>query len=68
MEEKLCVFCKHFYLDMGHPDQSSVTPGENARIECEKGHWEMKNYEGTDVYRFNILKAVSCDDFEEFSP
>jgi len=63
---KLCVTCKHFFLDMGEPDWSEVTPGSDAMIACRKGHWEMENKSangGLEVFRANIARAESCADY-----
>jgi hypothetical protein len=61
---KLCVFCKHFYLDMGHPGYSELTPGYSASIECLKDHWNMSNRDDTSTYREHIIKAETCPDYD----
>ena len=61
-----CCFCQNFYFDMGEPDWSDMTPGHETEISCSKGHWEMKNSDGTDTYRKNIKKAVACPDWKFF--
>lgn len=60
-----CVECKHFWVSLNEPDWSEYTPGSDARIECTRGLWELKNSEGSKVFRLHILKAQSCDKFEK---
>lgn len=62
---KLCVYCKHFYLDSGSPHYSDQTPGNDAVIECGKGYWKMESYQGTEVFRLNIEKAERCPGFQD---
>lgn len=49
---------------MGTPTYSELTMGDDASIECLKDKWKMELYEGTDIYRKNILLAKSCGDFK----
>ena len=39
--DKICIFCKNWYLDQGSPDYSDVTPGEDAMTGCEMGRWNI---------------------------
>jgi len=66
--EKICCFCKHFYLDMGDPGYSELTPGYEGSVECLKGHWKMRTFDTVETYRENILTAKKCKDWEFFKP
>ncbi len=61
---KLCVTCKHICID-DDPGYSEWTPGNGATISCIKGKWMMRNEDGTEVFRDNIVKAEECLDFED---
>jgi hypothetical protein len=61
---RLCVFCKHFYLDMGCSDWSDTTPGEDAVIKCDKGYWVMCLFQDEEDYRRRILYAAKCKDWD----
>lgn len=61
---KLCCFCVHFNLDMGHPPYSELTPGDDAEINCTLGKWEMRNSNGAITYRRYIIMAQKCKDFK----
>ena len=65
MNNKLCVFCKHFNLDMGDAGYIDGTPGYNAVLECRKGYWHMSNYGTVEEYRKYIVRAESCVSFEK---
>jgi hypothetical protein len=60
---KLCIFCKHFDLDMGCPDWSETTPGHDAEIKCLKSHWTMPNYSMQSYFREVISQAKTCPDW-----
>ncbi len=64
-EDVLCVFCKHFYFDMGCPGYSEATPGYGATISCNKNYWEMDNYGSLEEYREHIIAAKKCKDYEQ---
>jgi len=65
---KLCIFCKHFELDLGQENQS-YTPGygDNSApgyMSCHKKHF---NYiEGCPDYRKIILQAETCKHFKHY--
>lgn len=62
----VCLFCKYFYFDGGSPGYSEYTPGCNASMCCNKGHWDMWNlldYHRIDL-KTNMKKAQHCDDYE----
>lgn len=66
MEAKICLFCKYFYLDPGHPGYSDITPGWDMVMQCSKGHWKFTQFETTtEEYRKMLLKADKCNHFEE---
>lgn len=62
--EKLCVFCRHFYLSMGYGDLSEVTPGMDAEISCGKRRWRMEDYFVERDFRNFILLANTCPEYE----
>jgi len=62
--EKLCLWCKHFYLDMGGAGYSEWTPGWDATVECVKGKWEMKEGDGQQEFRNILLTAQACELYE----
>jgi hypothetical protein len=37
--EKICVFCREWYIQQATPDYSEYTPGESAEIGCRLGRW-----------------------------
>ena len=65
---KICVMCKNFEFDMGSPDLSDVTPGNEASIGCQKGIWQMSNFNGTlQEFRESILRAKDCEYFKQIN-
>ncbi len=66
MADRLCVFCKHFNLDMGDPGYSEMTPGYDAIIECCRNHWEMSQMDDVSDYRKNIERAQTCPDYRHY--
>lgn len=65
-DERICVFCKYFYLDMADPGYSSLTPGSDMAMGCRKGVWSHKKYDdGLEEYRANLLRAETCSKFED---
>jgi len=62
---KLCVFCKHFELDLGESDISENTPGYNGFMYCSKKHFEYT--EGAIDYRNIILQAENCKDYKRYN-
>ena len=66
MEEKLCVFCKHFDMDLGEDYYSCQTPGSPGHIECNKGHWDIDsdNPVARFMFRQNIKIAELCNEYE----
>jgi hypothetical protein len=66
MIEKLCLFCKEFYLDNGHPDWSDITPGEDASMGCTKGIVYIDlTIDSLASYRKNISTAKNCLFYEQ---
>jgi len=61
---KLCIFCKHFNLDMGYPDPSEVTPGLPPDIWCGERHWDLGYNDYEDTFRAKMLIAIRCPDYE----
>lgn len=56
-----CLFCKHFEFHQAWPGYSEMTPGSDADICCDKGHWGF--YDITD-FRATMLTAQECPDYE----
>lgn len=62
---KVCATCEHFYFDSGEPHYSSLTPGSDMEMRCQKGHWVFENHNETEAsYRRKMLTALQCDDYE----
>ncbi len=65
MNEKLCLFCEHFYLITGESGYSDVTPGWSAEMGCAKNIIEIDLMnDSTESYRQKILKAQNCEEFQ----
>lgn len=60
---RLCLFCEHFNIDMGHPGYSELTPGYDAIIRCGLNHWEASSGEDTHEFIPYMLRARTCPDF-----
>jgi len=62
---RTCLLCAHYQWDSGSDGYSEFTPGYGWSSGCRKGHFSMSGPE-TSVreYRGNLLRAVSCPDFE----
>lgn len=66
--EKLCIMCKHFYFESGHPGYSEVTPGYDATIGCHKNLITIDLMEDTtESYRKTLLTAESCPEYESYT-
>lgn len=63
-QERLCLFCEHFYLDTGCRDYSEYTPGNEFDMQCLKEHWTYKRYGDEDHYRACIIAAWKCPDYK----
>ena len=66
-DERICIFCKHFYFEEATPGYSEYTPGcDHYSVGCEKEYWEIDPYEDTrETYGQKLLTAKSCKDWEE---
>ena len=54
---KTCIACRHFEMDEGQPDYSSMTPGWPPYISCSKRH-------EIDFNALSLLtKATDCPDY-----
>ena len=42
--KKLCVFCKHWYMESGSYAYSEWTPGWDYEEYCQKGNWKLDTY------------------------
>lgn len=56
---RLCIHCTEFDVNFGWAG-TEVTPGEGTTVECKRSIWSMGNWDGTDQFRRNILKAERC--------
>lgn len=67
-EDRLCVRCKHFRLDLGGAGYSEQTPSEPASCECLKEHWDYGRHYGecTIEFRRTIESAKTCEDYEDY--
>lgn len=66
--KETCVSCKHFYLDVGSPGYSELTPGSDFDMECRKKKWEYERYGSEDEFRRCIFTAHECEEFEQAFP
>lgn len=68
MLEKLCVFCKHWQFSGGSPGYSEMTPGTDASMDCNKGHYgrsfTLQDLYGEEDFRAKIKLAEACPDYE----
>lgn len=66
MTDKLCLWCKHFWLNLGEPDYSELTPGSDFDMACNKQHWTFRGtrYQGEHDFRRLILTAQNCEDYD----
>ena len=65
-EEKLCIFCTHWYMTNRTQDYSDMTPGNDYEEGCIEGHWEhaFDSWETTEEeYRKLIRTAETCNYF-----
>lgn len=63
--EKLCLWCKYFYLTVGSPGYSEYTPGSDFSMDCGKSHWDYKGVSDSENhYRECLLAAQVCPDYE----
>lgn len=71
MNGRICLECKHCYVDGGSPGYSEYTPGEGITFECTKGH-DIGTKSIYDLSRKGLLvgiqRAHRCGDFEEEQP
>ncbi len=59
--ERLCLFCTNFHWEEGSEYWSTLTPGWNAKIECNKHVWESDlNVHNTESFRNLMLTAATC--------
>lgn len=64
-EQRLCLDCKHFWLDNAMPNYSEYTPGHGMSFECEKHKWKFDHYADDKAKMKGVLEtARECHDFE----
>lgn len=61
--ERLCIYCKHFSIDLGEPGYSEYTPGSDFSIDCRKKKWEFNPFGSETEYRLCIVAAQKCDEY-----
>ncbi len=67
--EKLCVFCRHLQMEPETESYSEMTGGNPAKIACRKGRWKQCiGYKSEDEFRANILRAATCQDYNQAKP
>ena len=65
---KLCLYCTHFYLDLGSPGYSEMTPGTEFSMECIEKVWTFKPYEQSeDQFKKTLEVGLTCQKFQERS-
>lgn len=65
MNERICLFCKHFFLEAGTPAYSDWTPGTEAAAGCRLDVWSLYGSKLTDIaYRECIEKGRTCGWYE----
>jgi len=64
---RVCLLCKHFFFDAGHPRYSEYTPAEEWEAGCHVKAWRMSGHDDIDenMYRRNMLRAQTCDSYEQ---
>lgn len=66
--QKLCLFCRKFFIDAGSPHYSDLTPGDAMSIQCTANHWSIDTELLTsESYARKMLQAIECEDFEPSS-
>ncbi len=67
-KQRLCLHCKHCYLEMETPGYSEYTPGDPGSWECRKQHWAEGKYDQLPFDAKTVLAAITmapdCPDFE----
>jgi hypothetical protein len=63
-KDRLCLFCQHFYLDMGWEGYSEWTPPMEAKAGCIKNYWkEMTLHDSETTLRTRVIKGRTCPAF-----
>lgn len=66
MDDKVCYFCKHFWMNQAEPDLSDVTPGCDWGMSCRKAVWFFSAWDDTEEKFAKCLEtAKTCKFFEE---
>lgn len=61
---RVCLLCDHFYLSMGTPGYSELTPGSDFQMACNKSHWDFEQYGTKEHYASCIMTAQTCTDYK----
>lgn len=64
MNEKLCVFCKHFEYEQFGYSCGDTWDDKYGGFTCNSGHYKEKIPYSNDDFRGLILKAEKCGDYE----
>lgn len=64
--EKLCIGCKHFFIDFGREDWSELTPGDPPEVRCLKHHFSVEDPRDltTEKFRKVLKTAINCQEYE----
>ena len=66
MNGKLCLYCSHFYVDIGSPRYSELTPGSNFEMSCAKNVWLFNAFgQSQDAFRRTLERGLTCVHFEK---
>jgi hypothetical protein len=65
MKNLTCIGCKHFWVDMGSPGYSELTPGDDFSIYCNKNHWEFRKFSTEEHFKQCLKTANTCQDYDE---
>lgn len=71
MNEKLCIFCKHWEFDGGSPDYSEYTLGWPASMGCRRGRYHdlcLHDLGDEGEFRQQIQIAETCPEYEQVEP
>lgn len=63
---KLCIFCGHFALDLGHVGYSQDTPAGCGYVDCHMSCFKLIYGDDISDFRQLILKAETCKHFSPY--
>ena len=63
---RICIFCKHFWIHSGEAGFGDHTPGQEFQMYCSKNKWEFDSYAtSTNQYRETLETGLNCNEFVE---